>query len=136
MSLIGTSKTRHRNNNGFSSLICNFVSQINNIASTNEWYDWGKCVSTGPEDTTFGGVCMPVSGKVISLTISSVNDTNSTIELYKNIIATGIEVECVNKYGIEYCNYNFNAGDKLTMRVKAEDGDLKKSLATIFVKFD
>ena len=134
MSLVGSSKT-HRDNNGFSGLVCSFSSELSDTITSS--LSSGISFTYGDGSHDHQGCTMPVSGKVIALTVSSASSGVGVLELHKSDVATGIKVDLVGNYGIEYCNYSFNAGDRLHIEMKTyTSGTVTSPIAIFFVKFD
>ena len=122
---------------GFSGMVCSFVGERNSDSNTA-----GTAFSFGNGSTLIHGPTMPVAGKVIGMTFSSVADCYCEIELWINNSATGKTLKCgtytfggpppmgSNLWEYTYAktarttsvNKTFSAGDRLQLKIKAIDG--------------
>ena len=122
---------------GFSGMVCSFVGERNSDSNTA-----GTAFSFGNGSTLIHGPTMPVAGKVIGMTFSSVADCYCEIELWINNSATGKILKCgtytfggpppmgSNLWEYTYAktarttsvNKTFSAGDRLQLKIKAIDG--------------
>lgn len=107
-----------------------FAGEIDGIPIPGRWYRYGANASSS------GGIVMPLSGKVVYLTLSNKDSAQiGSSHLWKNGVITTAQIGVSNEqYKVEEVSEAFVAGDGLQMRFTSGIG--LYPVCTFFVQFD